>query len=542
MPESLTIALGQQNFMVGDCLANANKLVKAAVLAAEQGADMFVSSELALIGYPPEDLLLRPSLQERIEQALAVIAEASHKILIVVGYPWRQADTLTNRAGVWHKGQCIAHYDKQCLPNYQVFDEQRYFHAGEDAVTFNYHGHTIGLLVCEDAWHKEPVAKLASQNATLIVTLNASPYHQHKATQRHDIMSQHCNDHGLSMVYVNSVGGQDELVFDGASFVLNQQGQSVMSMPLFKEMTAHVCLQPDNTWQASSDVIESQDELATLYHALTTGLRDYVDKNGFKGVALGLSGGIDSALSLAIAVDALGVDRVLAVMMPFTYTSSISREDAEQQAKRMGVSYRSISIERMYQSFIDALAHEFSGLSADTTEENLQSRCRGVLLMALSNKLGYMVLTTGNKSEMAVGYATLYGDMVGGFNALKDVYKTRVFELARWRNQQADGEVIPDRVITRPPSAELAPDQKDEDSLPPYEQLDAILSAYIDHDQSAHDIIARGFEAQIVNRVLTLVDRNEYKRRQAPVGVRVSERAFGRDRRYPMTNGWPLGR
>jgi NAD+ synthase (glutamine-hydrolysing) len=417
--------------------------------------------------------------------------------------------------------------------------EQRYFRAGDQPCVIDLLGHRIGLTVCEDVWHQGPVEQSVVAGAEMILNLNASPFHLGKHGERLTLLQQHARSQNVPLLYVNQVGGQDELVFDGGSFAVAADGERVLQMPSFSESLALVNYHSGQLQAVSAQSAEPDSELASLYQALVLGVRDYVNKNRFKGVLLGLSGGIDSALTLAIAVDALGAERVQAVMMPFTYTSGMSKEDAAEQAETMGVRYQSISIEPMYREFMAALAGEFAGLPVDTTEENLQSRCRGVLLMAMSNKSGYMVLTTGNKSEMAVGYATLYGDMAGGYGALKDVYKTKVFALAEYRNSISP--VIPQRVIDRPPSAELAPDQKDEDSLPPYPVLDAILERYIERDMSAEAIISAGFTRDDVLRVLRLVDVNEYKRRQAPIGVRVTQRGFGRDRRYPVTNGWKAG-
>ncbi len=539
MSQSLTIALAQHNFLVGDISGNGQRIVEAAQQAQQQGAQLVVFSELAVTGYPPEDLLLRPSLQPRVEEALQQIAAASHNIAIAVGFPWREQGKLYNCAGVWYQGECLGRYAKQCLPNYQVFDEQRYFSAGDQPCVIDLLGHRIGLTVCEDVWHQGPVEQSVVAGAEMILNLNASPFHLGKHGERLTLLQQHARSQNVPLLYVNQVGGQDELVFDGGSFAVAADGERVLQMPSFSESLALVNYHSGKLQAVSAQSAEPDSELASLYQALVLGVRDYVNKNRFKGVLLGLSGGIDSALTLAIAVDALGAERVQAVMMPFTYTSGMSKEDAAEQAETMGVRYQSISIEPMYREFMAALAGEFAGLPVDTTEENLQSRCRGVLLMAMSNKSGYMVLTTGNKSEMAVGYATLYGDMAGGYGALKDVYKTKVFALAEYRNSISP--VIPQRVIDRPPSAELAPDQKDEDSLPPYPVLDAILERYIERDMSAEAIISAGFTRDDVLRVLRLVDVNEYKRRQAPIGVRVTQRGFGRDRRYPVTNGWKAG-
>jgi len=547
--QQVSIALAQVNFKVGDIDGNVQLIANAVADAKTQHGQsdtalMVVFSELALIGYPPEDLLLRPSLQHRIESALQQVANLSSDVAIVVGYPWHKDGQLFNMAGVWSDGKQIAQYAKRCLPNYQVFDEQRYFAAGDEVCVFDWQGHKIGLTVCEDIWHGHPVEESKAAGAEFMVNINASPFHTGKLQQRHKLLGDHAKAHQLPIVYVNQVGAQDELVFDGGSFVVDANGSLVATLAEHESLVKLVDFD-ENLALKSSEVALEKTELASIYDTLVVGVRDYIEKNGFKGIVLGLSGGIDSALTLAIAVDAIGKDRVEAVMMPFKYTSSMSMEDAKLEADALGVSYKILPIEPMYDSFMHALEDEFAGLARDTTEENLQARCRGVMLMAISNKKGYMVLTTGNKSEMAVGYATLYGDMVGGYSALKDVYKTIVFQLSRYRNEvaaeQGESEIIPDRVITRPPSAELAPDQVDEDSLPPYDILDQILEYYIEGDLSVDAIIAKGFDREEVTRVTRLVDLSEYKRRQAPVGVRITSRGFGRDRRYPITNGWKAG-
>lgn len=534
----LTIALAQVNTLVGDIPGNTQKVISFAQRAHhELNADAVIFPELTLTGYPPEDLLLRPSLDLRVERALQELIDARLPLALVVGYPKRVDGKLYNMAGVIRDGQLVAEYAKQRLPNYQVFDEKRYFAEGDEACVFDLKGIPTALTVCEDIWHAGPMAQAKAAGAQLMLNLNASPYHQGKQLEREAIVAMRAQEGGMPVVYVNLVGGQDELVFDGGSVVVDASGQTRFRAPAYDEGLYVAQVAPAQVVQQALAPVMSNHE--SVYGALVLGMRDYVNKNRFKGVVLGLSGGIDSALTLAMAVDALGADRVEAVMMPFLYTSDLSKDDAAEQARRMGVKYSSISIEPMYEAFMAQLANEFIGTKRDTTEENLQARCRGVLLMAISNKKGYLVLTTGNKSEMAVGYSTLYGDMAGGFDALKDVPKTLVFALASYRNTL--GEVIPETVITRPPSAELAPDQKDEDSLPPYEILDQILYWYVEQDLSAEAIIAKGFARDQVERAVRLVDVNEYKRRQAPVGIRISERGFGRDRRYPITSGWKMG-
>jgi NAD+ synthase (glutamine-hydrolysing) len=538
----LKLILSQVNTLVGDIPGNTARVIQGAKAALEQGdVDVVLFPELTLTGYPPEDLLLRPSLDIRIQRALDEIEAANLPLTLVIGYPRRRDGKLYNMAGVIQGGKLVAEYAKQCLPNYQVFDEKRYFETGDKPCVFDLKGIPTALSVCEDIWFPEPMAQAKAAGAKLMLNLNASPYHQGKQREREAVVAGRAREGDMPVVYTNLVGAQDELVFDGSSVVVDAAGKTCFRAPAFDEGQFAVEL----SWDGQQVSVPAQtledipDNLAAVYQALVIGIRDYVNKNRFPGVVLGLSGGIDSALTLALAVDALGAQRVEAVMMPFRYTSDLSKNDAAEEASRLGVRYRSISIEPMYEAFMAGLADEFVGMKRDATEENLQARCRGVLLMAISNKKGYLVLTTGNKSEMAVGYSTLYGDMAGGFDALKDVPKTLVFALSRYRNSISP--VIPETVITRPPSAELAPDQKDEDSLPPYDILDQILALYIEEDLSAEAIIARGFNREQVERVVRLVDINEYKRRQAPIGVRISKRGFGRDRRYPITSGWRLG-
>lgn len=538
----LRIALAQLNLLVGDIPGNTAQLIQAAERAREQnGADVIVFPELSLTGYPPEDLLLRPSLAVRVEQALAQLS-AVRGITLVFGLPESHADGLRNAAWALRDGVVLARYAKQQLPNNQVFDERRYFVPGHDAVVFEQNGLRLALTICEDIWHAGPARAAQAAGANLILNLNASPFHAGKASERQRVVAQRCQETALPVVYCNLVGGQDELIFDGGSFVLQADGTAALQAPWFEP--GLYCVDFDTTTQrflpAAQAAMPSLE--ASVYQALVLAVRDYTNKCGFKGIVLGLSGGIDSALTLAVAVDALGADRVRAVMMPYRYTAQISLDDAEEEAKTLGVHYSVLSIAPMVEAFSATLADTFSGMAADKTEENLQARSRGVLLMAISNKLGYLVLTTGNKSEMSVGYATLYGDMAGGFDVLKDVPKTLVFRLCEWRNAQSpEHPPIPQRVIDRPPSAELAPDQKDEDSLPPYPVLDEILRRYVECDESAEVIIAAGYERETVLRVLRLVDINEYKRRQAATGPRITQRGFGKDRRYPIVNGWKIG-
>ncbi|MGB2246581.1 MAG: NAD+ synthase [Alcanivorax sediminis] len=540
----MRIIMAQQNALVGDIEGNAQRVVAAADEARRLlGADLVVFPELMLTGYPPEDLLLRPSLNSRVDAALAEIG-AAVSVPVVLGYPAVRNGLRRNAAGVMFPGESTPRHEyfKQCLPNYRVFDEKRYFQRGDTPCTFELGGWTFGITICEDIWHSEPASQLQQAGADVVLNLNASPFRTNKVEERLEQVQARSRETGMSILYCNLVGGQDELVFDGASFACNSSGERCVQGASFNEALIPVDLQcKDGSCDPVGELLPLPGMEQGVYQALVLATRDYVNKNGFKGALLGLSGGIDSALTLAVAVDALGPERVEAVMMPFRYTSAMSLEDAEKQARTLRVNYRVMPIEPAFNGFMGILDEAFAGLAKDTTEENLQARCRGVILMALSNKIGSVVLTTGNKSEMAVGYATLYGDMAGGFSVLKDVFKTMVFRLARWRNQQAGSEIIPERVITRPPSAELAPDQVDTDSLPDYDELDAILQRYVEQDMSAEAVIRDGFDRDNVYRVVKLTDRNEYKRRQAAVGPRVSRRAFGKDRRYPITNGWRPG-
>ncbi|MDF1822508.1 MAG: NAD+ synthase [Alcanivoracaceae bacterium] len=538
----MRVVLAQRNFHVGDIDANVEQVLAAAASAAEQGADLVVFPELCLTGYPPEDLLLRPSLNTRIEAALELLRD-NLPVAAIVGYPAVRNGQRYNVAGLVRPGKLERpEYFKQCLPNYRVFDEKRYFVPGEQTLVTEISGCPVAISVCEDIWHEQPAERAVEAGARLIINLNASPFRRDKHAERVDVVRQRARTTATPVLYCNLVGGQDELVFDGGSFALDGRGQLVAQAPFFEEALLAVDVDATGEAVSLSGAMASEPLAeAAIYQALVLAVRDYVGKNGFRGALLGLSGGIDSALTLAIAVDALGADRVQAIMMPFTYTSSMSLEDAEAEARTLGVDYRIWPIAHAVEGFMQILAEPFAGLAADTTEENLQARTRGTLLMAMSNKKGSVVLTTGNKSEMAVGYATLYGDMAGGFSVLKDVSKTWVYRLSRYRNQIAGHDVIPQRVIDRPPSAELAPDQVDQDSLPDYDILDQILELYVEQDCSAEAVIRAGFEREEVYRVVKMVDRNEYKRRQAAVGPRVTRRAFGKDRRYPITNGWRAG-
>ncbi len=553
-------ALAQINATVGDLAGNARKIASAARRAHTQGARLVVTPELALTGYPPEDLLLRPAFMQACADALQQLAgevadlEGLH---LVVGHPHQfagQGDVRTkslsvlqrfNAASVLAGGQVLGTYCKRELPNYQVFDERRYFVSGRDAnqpaLVVEVQGLRIGLLICEDAWFDEPARATIDAGAQLLCVINASPFHMDKAGDRESRMAERARSSRCALLYAHLVGGQDEVVFDGASFACDAQGVVRARAAAFEEDLLLVDATADG---AVTGTLAPVPELeAQAWQALVLGVRDYLGKNGFPGALIGLSGGIDSALVLAIAVDALGADQVHAVMMPSPYTAEISWVDARDMARRLGVRYDEIGVAPMFDAFRGSLAPLFAGRAEDTTEENLQARIRGTLLMALSNKFGAIVLTTGNKSEMATGYCTLYGDMAGGFAVIKDVAKTLVYRLAEWKNRQptrrADGSigpVIPERIITRPPSAELRPDQTDQDSLPPYDVLDAILARYMEEDEGVDEIVAAGFERAVVERVARLIRVNEYKRRQAPVGIRITHRAFGRDWRYPITS------
>jgi len=556
----MKVALAQINPVVGDLPGNARVIAQAARQAHAQGARLVVSPELSISGYPPEDLLLRPAFMAACEEQLQLLARELSDcdgLHVVVGHPHQfggQGDVRSksmavqrrfNAASVLHGGRVTGTYCKRELPNYQVFDERRYFVSGRDAglgpLVFDVDGVRVGLLICEDAWFDEPARSACDAGAELLCVLNASPFHLDKAGEREDRMAERARAVNRPLVYSHLVGGQDEVVFDGASFAVDAQGTVCARAAAFEP--ALLMLELDAAGTPRGDIAAVPEMHAQAWAALVTGVRDYLGKNGFPGAIIGLSGGIDSALVLAVAVDALGADRVRTVMMPSRYTADISWMDARDMAQRLGVRYDEIAIAPMFDAFRQSLAPQFVGRAEDTTEENLQARIRGTLLMALSNKTGDIVLTTGNKSEMATGYCTLYGDMAGGFAVIKDVAKTLVYALAEWKNRQpvqrADGTigpVIPERIITRPPSAELRPDQTDQDSLPPYEVLDAILSRYMEDDQSIESLVAAGFDRTVVERVTRLIKLNEYKRRQAPVGIRITHRAFGRDWRYPITS------
>jgi NAD+ synthase (glutamine-hydrolysing) len=536
------IGLAQLNTHVGAIDTNTEKVLTTARRARDEfNCDLVVFPELTLSGYPPEDLLLHGGMRRRVEAALEEVRRGADGIGVYVGFPEYADDVIYNSGALFCDGVELARHRKQALPNYAVFDEKRYFKSGGEPTVVDFRGAKLGLTICEDTWESGPCAAAREAGADAILVMNGSPYHTESQRDREKALSARARENSIPLVYVNMVGGQDELVFDGGSMVMDASGSVVFRAPAFEGdlYVAELRKTPGGLEPVAGDVADLLPVAASVYSALVLGTRDYVDKNGFDSVVLGLSGGIDSALTLCVAVDALGADRVHAVMMPSRYTSEMSLEDSAGQANTLGVDYDTLSIEPMFDVTLSVLEELFAGREPDATEENIQARCRGILLMAISNKTGKMLLTTGNKSEMAVGYATLYGDMAGGFAPLKDCSKTLVYELARYRNEISDGApVIPERVITREPSAELRADQKDSDSLPDYEILDAILEAFIEKDHSVDQITEQGFDREVVVRVLQLVKRNEYKRRQAPPGVRVSSRAFGRDWRYPITSGY----
>ncbi|PWK88610.1 NAD+ synthase [Fulvimonas soli] len=539
----LRLALAQFDFPVGAVAANAQKVRELMREARAGGADLLVCPELTLSGYPPEDLLLRPSFLAACQQELQSLAADTDGLAALVGFPHSEGEVF-NAAALLREGRVARIAHKQALPNYGVFDDKRYFRPGRESVVATLGGVRVGLLICEDVWQPEPAAAAARAGAELLVVVNASPWDDAKQATREAVLVERAKETGCAIAYLNLVGGQDEVVYDGGSLLVDGDGTVAARAPAFADLLLWAEFDPAartlraRDWPAAAAAAPE----ATLYAALVRGIRDYVQKNGFPGVLLGLSGGIDSALTLALAVDALGAERVTAVMMPTRYTSALSLDGARGQAERLGVEYHVIDIEPTFQSFLAALAPAFAGKAPDIAEENLQSRTRGAMLMALSNKHGRLLLSTGNKSEMAVGYATLYGDMCGGYAPLKDVYKTAVYRLARWRNAAAAARgaapAIPPEVIERPPSAELRENQTDQDSLPPYDELDAILERFIEGEESQAEIAAHGFPAETVRRVARLVLANEFKRRQSAPGPRVTTRAFGRERRYPITSGW----
>ncbi len=535
----LKIAVAQINVLVGAIETNADRIIEYCERAHnEQQSDLVVFPELVLTGYPPEDLLLRPELIPRIESALIRIQSAVNYIDIIIGTPQFSDNKLYN-AAVWiHDGEIITVANKIHLPNYSVFDEKRYFDSGTEPAIVNIKNIPVGILICEDIWYDKPVIDLKSNGAKLIININASPFHIDKRVDRELVVSDHVQKVNIPILYMNLVGAQDELVFDGGSFVVGTDKKINYFSPEFDEGLYYCDFELKNNQLvvSSGTNYPRLTSVAAVYRALVLGVHDYIIKNGFKGVVLGLSGGIDSALTLTIVADAIGPENVEAVMMPFTYTAQMSVEDAEQEAKSLGVEYKVIEINNAYDAFIELLTDEFKNTEIDSTEENLQARCRGILLMAISNKKRKLVVTTGNKSEMAVGYATLYGDMAGGFGALKDVPKTLVYLLAKYRNTLSN--VIPERVIVRPPSAELAPNQQDSDSLPNYDTLDKIIELYVEQDLGLNEIVSSGVDKNVAQDIIRMIEQNEHKRRQAAPGVRISRRSFSRDRRYPITSGF----
>ena len=543
----IKIALAQQDFPVGDMTGNLVRAQKSIALALEKGADLILFPEMAINGYPPEDLLLRPGFMRRCHDVMDELVASVKGIDVVIGHPWTEGGERFNAVSWVRDGVVLGRYFKQILPNYAVFDERRYFSAGTQSLVIELQGSRIGVIICEDAWEPGPAASAKGAGAELLLVPNASPFRDDKLKARLDVLGERYKDCGLPVVYNNLVGGQDELVFDGRSMLMNAQGGFSIRANPCEESLPIACFTPQSgeLWFEGfenssnldrSTVGQDEDIIACIYTVLVRGLKDYIVKNGFSDVVLGLSGGIDSALTLALAVDALGAEHVHAVMMPSRHTSDLSLKLAREQAEMLQVAYREIAIEPAFEALLDSLEVSFEGCEADVTEENLQARVRGGLLMALSNKFGWMVLATGNKSELAVGYSTIYGDMCGGFSPIKDCLKTRVYELSTYRNTIS--AAIPQAVIDRPPSAELAPDQLDQDSLPEYDLLDQILFHYIEQDWSISEIVAAGFEEAVVRRVAGMVLLNEYKRRQGAPGVRITSKAFGRDRRYPITSGW----
>ena len=537
-PKKISVGIIQENPIVGDIRGNL-ELAKASIehLSKDAVPDIFLFSEMFITGYPPEDLILRDDLLLEAYEAINTLSKEKPESFIVIGYPKKEGESVFNCAGVLRNNSIITEYKKQELPNYEVFDEKRYFESGTSAGVFEVNGFRVGLSVCEDIWHEKVIKQLYEKKSDLVLNINASPFHLDKIEERRNLISQHSSNYSLPIVYANQVGGQDELVFDGTSMAMDSDGKQIIQLEKFKEDHKIINFIPQKDGSLKSDkqeTIPDDEELADVYKALVLGAKDYINKNRFPGVLIGSSGGIDSALTAAIAADAVGPEKVRTFMMPFKFTSDMSVEDADKLAKNLGIKHSVIPIGDIYDSFKKSLESEFEGLDPDITEENLQSRCRGVILMALSNKSGDLVLTTGNKSETAVGYSTLYGDTAGGFGVLKDVPKTLVYNLSKYRNTVS--KVIPERIITRPPSAELAPDQQDSDSLPDYDTLDKIIELYVEQDKSKQEIEQSGIERSILDRVIRLIDFSEYKRRQAPLGVKITARGFGKDRRYPITN------
>ena len=533
----ISVGIIQENPIVGDIEGNLNLAISAIEDLSSNGSpDIFLFSEMFITGYPPEDLILRDDLLKHAYDAVKRLSEVKPESFVVIGYPKKEGDLIYNCAGVLRNHSIITEYKKQELPNYEVFDEKRYFEPGSSPGIFEVSGLRVALSVCEDIWHEKVIKQAYDNKADLILNINASPYHLKKIENRKELLINHSSKYSLPIVYANQIGGQDELVFDGTSMAIDGRGKQVIQLAKFKKDLKTIIFEDkEGCLEAHSEMIIPDDnELEEVYQALVVGVRDYIEKNKFPGAIIGSSGGIDSALTAAIAADAIGADKVRTFMMPFEYTSDMSIEDAAELANNLGIKHSTIPIGQIYDSFSCSLEDEFSGKEKDITEENLQSRCRGVILMALSNKSGDLVLTTGNKSETAVGYSTLYGDTAGGFCVLKDVPKTMVYELSKYRNTIS--KVIPERIIERPPSAELAPDQKDSDSLPDYDILDKIIELYVEQDKSKEEIANIGVDKKIVDRVIRLIDLSEYKRRQAPLGVKITSRGFGKDRRYPITN------
>ena len=534
----LSLGIVQENPIVGDIKGNLS-LAKKTIekILSKEKVDVILFTEMFITGYPPEDLILRDDLLAAVETALLELSKISPETHIVMGYPKKIGQNIYNSAGVLHHNEVVLEYHKQELPNYEVFDEKRYFSPGKGPGIFEIGDHKLALTVCEDIWHTKAVRQASRRGADLILNLNASPFHLNKLNERKEMISSHSQKYKLPIVYINQVGGQDELVFDGTSMIMDKNGQQVVQLKKFESESRIVKFKKSGESGLGildSDKLQEENELEDVYNALVLGAKDYIEKNGFPGVLIGSSGGIDSALTATIATDAIGPNKVKTYMMPFKFTSDISVHDAEELAKNLKIEHHVLPIKDIYNSFYSTLEEEFTNKEPDITEENLQSRCRGVLLMGLSNKSGDLVLTTGNKSETAVGYSTLYGDTAGGFAVLKDVPKTLVYRLAEYRNTLS--KAIPQRIIDRPPTAELSEDQKDSDSLPDYDVLDRIIEMYVEQDESKETIIEQGFNEQTVERVIKLIDFSEYKRRQAPLGVKITPRGFGKDRRYPITN------
>ena len=539
MNKKITIALAQIDLIVGDITGNTTRILDCCEqVRVESQADLIVFPELSISGYPPEDLLLHSGLKRRVAEAIELIRKQVSGIAVLIGFPEYSGNVIYNSCVVFENTVEIIRYRKHVLPNYSVFDEKRYFESGKETAVFKLKDTKIGINICEDIWYPDPAKRCKEAGAELIIVINGSPYEKGGQIKRETIVTERISEIMLPIVYLNMVGGQDELVFDGASFVMNTEGEITYRAPSFEEAldVIELSVKAKQKVPLITSIAERLSEEESIYRALVKGTRDYITKHKFPGVVLGLSGGIDSALTLAIACDAIGSDKVRAIMMPYTYTSKMSLEDAELQSSILNIQYDILPIETLYDASLELLKPIFVGRDMDTTEENIQARARGVLLMAISNKTGLMLLTTGNKSEMAVGYATLYGDMAGGFAPLKDCTKTLVKRLANYRNTIS--EVIPRRVIEREPSAELRENQQDCDSLPPYDVLDPILEAFIEEDLSVMEIVDRGYDRATVISILEMVKRNEYKRRQAPPGIRISNRAFGRDWRYPITSGY----